>query len=62
VTPEKRRPDDMDRALARLLAEHHAFEDRDLKEHVRECVCCSAMSLMLAALRRDLHDLAERGR
>ncbi len=60
MTPEKQRPDDIDRALARLISEHHALEDRDLKQHIRECKCCASISLMLAALRRDMHDLAER--
>lgn len=59
MTPEKRPPDEVDRALARLIAEHHAFEDRDLKDHVRSCSCCSSVSLMIAALRRDLWDIAE---
>jgi hypothetical protein len=48
--------------LARLLAEHHAFEDSDLREHMRRCSCCSSVSLMIAALRRDMWDIAERRR
>jgi hypothetical protein len=62
MTAEKRPPDDVDRQLARLLAEHHAFEDSDLREHMRRCSCCSSVSLMIAALRRDMWDIAERRR
>jgi hypothetical protein len=54
-----RRPDDLDRELARLLAQHHGAEEAEFREHVRSCACCSAMGRMIAALRSDIAALAD---
>jgi len=53
-------PDRFDHELARLLAEHHGDEARDVRDHIRGCPCCQANARMIAALRADLWAIAER--
>jgi hypothetical protein len=51
---------DIDRELARLLAEHHGAEAAEYRDHVRTCLCCQAHARMFAALRSDLWAIVER--
>jgi hypothetical protein len=52
-------PDDLDAELARLLAQHHAAEAADVRLHIAECPCCTAMLRAIAGLRADLWAIAE---
>jgi predicted anti-sigma-YlaC factor YlaD len=60
MAQKSRAPDPVDAELARLLAQHHGDEAREVREHLRECPCCSAMARMIACLRSDLWAIAER--
>jgi hypothetical protein len=52
-------PDDLDVELARLLAQHHDAQGLDVRLHLSNCPCCSAMAQMFAGLRADLWAIVE---
>jgi hypothetical protein len=52
-------PDQFDAELARLLAERHAAETDDVRDHIRQCECCNAIAVLIGNLRRDLWMIAE---
>jgi predicted anti-sigma-YlaC factor YlaD len=51
--------DAIDGELARLLKEHRAAEEMDVRLHVKTCPHCFALSTLIGNLRRDLHDLVD---
>jgi hypothetical protein len=58
--PSQTPPDPLDLELARLLAQHHGDEAREVRDHIRECECCQATARMIAYLRADLWSIVER--